>query len=141
MTIDLMRSADTIGMFCRLNMKVKRDLPIRASEMGVLIYTSKQVGEVTPLMISKFFKISKPSVTSMINTLLRLNYLEKTISMLDKRSYTLRITQKGRNLVNSTIDDYFKSIDALIEKMGINEFNNFIELLNKANGILEGIEE
>jgi len=141
MTIDLMRSADVIGMFCRLNMKVKRDLPIRASEMGVLIYTSKQVDEVTPLMISQFFKISKPSVTSMINTLLRLAYLEKTISMLDKRSYTLSITKKGINLVNSTVDDYYKSIDAMIEKMGINEFNNFIELLNKANEILEGIEE
>lgn len=141
MTIDLMRSADVIGMFCRLNMKVKRDIPIRASEMGVLIYTSKQVDVVTPLMISQFFKISKPSVTSMIKPLLRLAYLEKTISMLDKRSYTLSITKKGINLVNSTIDDYYKSIDTLIEKMGINEFSNFIELLNKANEILEGIEE
>lgn len=141
MTIDLMRSADTIGMFCRLNMKVKRDLPIRASEMGVLIYTSKQVDEVTPLMISQFFKIAKPSVTSMIKPLLRLAYLEKTISMLDKRSYSLKITQKGKNLVNSTIDDYYKSIDMMIEKMGLNEFSTLIELLNKANEILEEIEE
>lgn len=141
MTIDLMRSADTIGMFCRLNMKVKRDLPIRASEMGVLIFTSKQDDEVTPLMISQFFKIAKPSVTSMIKPLLRLSYLEKTISMLDKRSYSLRITQKGKNLVNSTIDDYYKSIDMMIEKMGLNEFNTLIELLNKANEILEEIEE
>lgn len=141
MTIDLMRSADTIGMFCRLNMKVKRDLPIRASEMGVLIFTSKQDDEVTPLMISQFFKIAKPSVTSMIKPLLRLSYLEKTISMLDKRSYSLRITQKGKNLVNSTINDYYKSIDMMIEKMGLNEFNTLIELLNKANEILEEIEE
>lgn len=141
MTIDLMRSADVIGMFCRLNMKVKRDIPIRASEMGVLIFTSKQDVEVTPLMISQFFKISKPSVTSMIKPLLRLNYLQKTLSMIDKRSYTLSITLKGRNLVDLTINDYYKSIEIMIDKMGINEFNNFIEFLNKANGILEGIEE
>lgn len=141
MTIDLMRSADAIGLFCRLNMKVKRDLPIRASEMGVLIYTSKQDVEVTPLMISQFFKIAKPSVTTMIKPLLRLNYLQKTLSMIDKRSYTLTLTNKGRNLVDATSNDYFKSIEVMIDKMGITEFSTLIELLDKANLILEGIEE
>lgn len=141
MTIDLMLSADVIGMFCRLNIKVKRDLPIRASEMGVLIYTSKQDSEVTPLLISQFFKIAKPSVTSIIKPLLKLNYLQKTMSMLDKRSYTLSITQKGRNVVDSTINDYYKSIEAMLDKMGIKEFETFIELLNKANEILKAIKE
>lgn len=141
MTIDLMRSADAIGLFCRLNMKVKRDLPIRASEMGVLIYTSKQDVEVTPLMISQFFKIAKPSVTTMIKPLLRLNYLQKTLSMIDKRSYTLTLTNKGRNLVDATSNDYYKSIEVMIDKMGITEFSTLIELLDKANLILEGIEE
>ena len=32
---------DSIGMFCRLHMKMKNELPIRSSEMGVLIFISK----------------------------------------------------------------------------------------------------
>jgi len=140
MTIEVMHSADVIGMFCRLNMKLKRDLPIRASEMGVLIYTSKQEIEVTPLMISQFFKISKPSVTSMINTLLRISYLEKISSLVDKRSYSLRITNKGRNLVESTFNEYHKSIELMINGMGESDYMELIRLLSKANQILEGIE-
>lgn len=140
MTLEIMQSADVIGMFCRLNMKLKRDLPIRASEMGVLIYTSKQETEVTPLMISQFFKISKPSVTSMINTLLRISYLEKLSSLVDKRSYSLKITNKGRNLVESTFNEYHKSIELMINGMGESDYMELIRLLSKANQILEGIE-
>jgi DNA-binding MarR family transcriptional regulator len=141
MTTDLMRFADTIGMFCRLNMKVKRDLPIRASEMGVLIFISKQENNVTPLKISQFFKISKPSVTSMINTLLRQSYLEKLVSIEDHRSYTLQITQKGLKLVSLTEVEYYKSIEIMMDKMGDLDFNHFIDLLIKANEILEGVQE
>lgn len=141
MTMDLVRSADVIGLFCRLNMKLKRDLPIRASEMGVLIYISKLNADVTPLMISRFFKITKPSVTSMLNTLLRISYLEKIPSEFDKRSYLLRITKKGENLVESTFNEYHKSIEVMIDKMGLDTFNRFIETLKNVNEILEGIEE
>lgn len=141
MTMDLVRSADVIGLFCRLNMKLKRDLPIRASEMSVLIYISKLNADVTPLMISRFFKITKPSVTSMLNTLLRISYLEKIPSEFDKRSYLLRITKKGENLVESTFNEYHKSIEVMIDKMGLDTFNRFIETLKNVNEILEGIEE
>jgi len=140
MNDDMIQSADVIGLFCRLNMKLKRDLPIRASEMGVLIYVSKQDIEVTPLMISQFFKISKPSVTSMINTLLRISYLEKISSLVDKRSYSLRITNKGRNLVESTFNEYHKSIELMMNEMGESDYMELIRLLSKANQILEGIE-
>lgn len=140
MTVDLNQSTDVIGLFCRLNMKLKRDLPIRASEMGVLIYISKQDMEVTPLMISQFFQISRPSVTSMINTLLRIKYCEKIPSVLDKRSYSLRITKKGSNLVDTTFFEYYKTIEQLKDKMGESKFINFIEMLNHANKILASIE-
>jgi len=45
--VDLINSADVIGMFCRLHLNSKRDLPIRSSEMGVLIYARKQSCVVT----------------------------------------------------------------------------------------------
>lgn len=140
MTVDLNQSTDVIGLFCRLNMKLKRDLPIRASEMGVLIYISKQDMEVTPLMISQFFQISRPSVTSMVNTLLRITYCEKIPSVLDKRSYSLRITKKGSNLVDTTFFEYYKTIEQLKDKMSESKFINFIEMLNHANKILASIE-
>lgn len=139
MDSDLVSSADTVGMFCRLHMNTKRDIPIRPSEMGVLIFTHKQSEPVTPLTISHFLKIAKPSVTSMVNALIRQDYLIKEPSLVDGRSYTLTTTEKGKYLVESTFDEYFKSIEFLKEKMGEDAFNQFIKLIQIANGILGGV--
>ncbi|MDF2614942.1 MAG: transcriptional regulator, MarR family [Clostridia bacterium] len=133
---DIIISADAVALFCRMQMNVKRDLPIRPSEMGVLIFTQKQMGPVTPLMISHFFRIAKPSVTSMVNALIKKEYLVKTPSAIDGRSYTVSATDKGAELVESTYNEYFKTMELLREKMGVNEFNLFIQLIQTANNIL-----
>jgi hypothetical protein len=39
---EIIISADVVAMFCRLHMNLRRDIPIRPSEMGVLIFTQKQ---------------------------------------------------------------------------------------------------
>lgn len=132
----IIRAAEEIGMFCRLQMNAKRGLPIRSSEMGVLIYVQKQNEGVTPLMIRNFFQIAKPSVTAMVNELVRKEYLIKIPSSIDGRSYVVSITDKGIELVTSTHEEYFKSIALLEEKMGTKEFRTFIDLMEKANTIL-----
>jgi DNA-binding MarR family transcriptional regulator len=133
---DINSSADAVGLFCRLQMNIKRDLPIRSSEMGVLIFTQKQGEPVTPLMISNFFRIAKPSVTSMVNALIKKDYLMKTPSSTDGRSYTVSATDKGTELVESTYNQYFRTMEILKKKMGSKEFNLFIDLIHKANNIL-----
>ncbi|PKM56901.1 MAG: MarR family transcriptional regulator [Firmicutes bacterium HGW-Firmicutes-3] len=129
-------AAEEIAMFCRLQMYVKKGLPIRSSEMGVLIYLHKQNEAVTPLMISNFFQIAKPSVTAMINELIKKDYLIKVPSSTDGRSYTVSSTVKGQELVASTHDEYFKAIAMLEDKMGNIDFELFIQLIQKANTIL-----
>ncbi|MCC5909391.1 MAG: winged helix-turn-helix transcriptional regulator [Clostridiaceae bacterium] len=133
---NIVTAADTVAMFCRLQMHARRDIPIRSSEMGVLIYIQKQEEEVTPLMISNFFQIAKPSVTTMINALIKKHYLVKIPSATDGRSYTVSITEKGQKLVVSAHEEYFKAIGLLEEKMGNKDFEVFIQLIQKANKIL-----
>jgi DNA-binding MarR family transcriptional regulator len=117
-------------------MNIKRDIPIRASEMGALIFTQRYNAPITPLMLSSFFKISKPSVTAMVNSLIKRDYLIKTPSSTDGRSYTVSITDKGTELVELTYNEYFRTIELLKKKMGCKEFDLFIELIQKANMIL-----
>jgi len=121
-------------------MNLKHDLPIRSSEMGVLIFVKKQNSEVRPLHISQFFKITKPSVTTIINSLVKAGYLFKEPSKLDKRSYILKITSKGNKLLESTFKEYYKSIKLLSNNMGEKEFNEFIRLMQIANNLLEELE-
>jgi DNA-binding MarR family transcriptional regulator len=131
-----MIAADEMAMFCRLQLYSKKNLPIRSSEMGVLIYVHKNQGGVTPLRISSFFQIAKPSVTAMINELIKNEYLVKEASKTDRRSYTVSLTEKGLRLVSSEQDAYFKSIALLEERMGPEDFETFVGLLKKANRVL-----
>ncbi|KUP23545.1 MarR family transcriptional regulator [Paenibacillus sp. DMB5] len=130
------RSAEIIGLFCRQQMNVKKDIPVRSSEMGVLIFVEKQEEPVTPLMISSFFRISKPSVTVMINSLIRQQYLHKAASATDGRSYTVSLTAEGRKLVESTAAEYYRSMELLEEQMGSAEFAKFIGLMQQATEII-----
>ena len=132
-------AAEQIAMFCRLQMYVKKELPIRSSEMGVLIYIHKQDGDVTPLMISNFFQIAKPSVTAMISELIKKGYLIKVPSITDRRSYTVSITSEGQELVQSTRYEYYKTIEVLKEKMGQENFEAFLKLIQNANEILKEV--
>ena len=138
---DILRSAEIMSIFCRLKMKIKAELPIRSSEMGVLIYIQKQSEPVTPLMISQYFRISKPSVTTMINALLIHGYISKTETLHDKRSYLLKITDSGNDLVETTINEHYKAIEMVKNEMGNERFTQFIDLMVSANQIIERIEQ
>jgi DNA-binding MarR family transcriptional regulator len=131
MNEDIIMSVETVSRFCRLQMNIKRDIPIRPSEMGALIFIKKCEDPVTPLMISNFFSISKPSVTDMINSLIKKDYLIKTPSDKDKRSYTVFPTQKGHELVETTFKEYVKTMELLEQSMGTQEFKLFVQLLEK----------
>jgi len=131
------QSMDALGRFCRLKLAVKQDLPLRSSEMGVLIYLSKQTGDVTPLMVSEFLRVKKPSVTPLIQTLIKKGYVTKQQSKIDKRSYTLQVTERGFRLLEEVEADYLLSVSVLKEKLGDDQFNEWIRLTEKANTILE----
>ena len=77
---ELIKGGEVIALFCRININTKRELPIRSSEMGLLIFIVKEEGEHTPLEISEFFKVTKPMVTAMVNSLVKKEYITKVKS-------------------------------------------------------------
>ena len=72
----------------------------------------------------------------MVNALIKQDYLVEKPSVTDGRSYTVRTTDKGKELVENTFNDYFKTMELLKKKMSSKEFSLFTELIQKANSIL-----
>lgn len=131
-TSGLMESAETIGRFFRLWHNTKKTLPIRSSEMGMLIFIQRSAVPVTPFQISQFFDISKPSVTTMTQALLKGGYIERTTKNHDRRSYTLELTTKGLELACATERDYLDSVHQLQDRLGAKDFEVLINLLERA---------
>ena len=132
----MIRSSEQISLFCRLNIHAKRELPIRSSEMGMLIYLVKTEEEKTPNAVARFFKVSKSMATNMTTSLLNNGYIRKKQSETDKRSFCLLPTSKAIRLVEETYEEYFKMMSVLEAKMGEEDFDRLVSLLETANEIL-----
>ena len=117
-------------------MNIKRDLPVRASEMGLVIYLVKTNGPKPSIQIADFFKVTKANVAAMVHSLVESGYIEKEASKHDKRSFNLIPTQKAITLVDETYHEYFKTMELLMNEMGLDDYMQLISLLKKANKIL-----
>lgn len=133
---NMIRASEQVSLFCRVNSNTKRELPIRSSEMGLLIYLVKTEEEKTPHAVAQFFRVTKAMATNMVTSLSAKGYLEKKQSETDKRSFLLLPTRKAIQLVEETCDEYCKMMSVLEVKMGEQKFNELITLLETANEIL-----
>lgn len=123
--------------FSRNYMELKKDLPIRPSEMGVLNIIVQREGQFTPLMIAELLEVSKPMVTAHITSLEKKGYIFKEYSKEDKRSFFVLPTDKARDLVaktTETMNGYLYQIEA---ELGEAAFNQLTDILNRTNKILK----
>ena len=130
-------AAMNVALFCRLNLNKKCCIPIRHSEMGVLIYANLAKEPVTPVTISNQFGITKPSATAILKILKEHEYIEHCPSQVDGRSYTITVTEKGKKLIETACNEYTKSIELIRTKMGTKDFEQLLHLICKANAILK----
>lgn len=73
--------------FSRNYIDLKKNLPIRPSEMGVLNIVVQREGLFTPLMIAELLEVSKPMITTHIAILEKKGYVTRQLSQEDKRSF------------------------------------------------------
>ncbi len=127
--------------FSRDYIGLKKDLPIRPSEMGVLNLVSHREGDFTPLMLAEMIGVSKPMITAHIQVLLRKGYIYKEGSGVDKRSFFVRPTEKGRALADkfeARQTEYLKTIEA---SLGKEKFDELVSLLCETQEILKNMNE
>ena len=127
----------TLSMFSKYYMELKRGLPIRPSEMGVLNIITETPGPHTPVLLAELLGVSKPMITAHLANLTKRGYIEKEQSLEDKRVFYILPTEQALALVESAKTDLNQHIERLIQEMGQDEFDNLVRLAEKANKILE----
>lgn len=123
--------------FSRTYMNLKKDLPIRPSEMGVLNIITKREGLFTPIMIAELLEVTKPMVASHISVLEKKGYITKQYSKTDKRSFYIIPTNKAIKLVKDVENELNKKLIKLENELGQDNFNNLIFILENARISLE----
>ena len=123
--------------FSRDYMQLKKDLPIRPSEMGVLNIITRREGQFTPLMIAELLGVSKPMIAAHISVLEEKGYIYKAPSPNDKRSFYVTPTDQAKALVEAAEAKSHKQLRAMENKLGKDNFDLLLSLLQPAQDILE----
>ena len=125
------------SIFSRDYMELKKDLPIRPSEMGVLNIITKRKEKFTPVMVADLLGVSKPMIANHISVLEKNDYVYKEFSLDDKRSFYILPTDKAKKLVEDEekkLNSYLKKIE---KHLGKDNFDLLVSLVNEANQVLE----
>lgn len=123
--------------FSRDYIALKKDLPIRPSEMGVLNIITKREGLHTPLMIAELLGVSKPMIAAHISVLEKNGYIKKEHSANDKRSFYVIPTEKAAALVEETEKKLGECLRDIENKLGKERFDLLIELIEETQDVLE----
>lgn len=129
-----------LSRFSRNYMVLKKNLPIRPSEMAVLNILSVFPERHTPVMLAERLGVSKPMITALLTALWKKGYIAKEPCREDKRAYFVQLTPKAENLVASARAEADGHIDDLISALGQENFDTLVELMQRANLVLEATE-
>ena len=130
-----------LSIFGKSYADLKKDLPIRPSEMGVLNIIAETPGPHTPMMLAGALKVSKPMITAHLTSLLNKGYITKQPSPEDKRAYYILPTEKALGLVKDAKEDLYWYLEQLANGLGEERFELFVELAGEATNILEAARE
>jgi len=128
------------SIFSKNYMELKKDLPIRPSEMGFLNIITKKDGLFTPLMIAELLEVSKPMITNHITVLENKGYIVREYSKEDKRSFYVIPTEKAKELVKVNEKKMSKYLQQIENSLGKENFDKLLQMLTDTNRILKNIK-
>lgn len=105
--------------------------------LHTLYYIKYSEKEVTPKMLSLYFKVSKPRITNLITPLLEKKYVITKPSSMDGRSYCLMITEAGETFLHNAMEELFQLHHSLLSTLGSEDYQQLVSLIKKANQIFE----
>jgi DNA-binding MarR family transcriptional regulator len=86
---------------------------------------------ITPTMMSQVRNVKKNTISSILRGMEEQGLIERNIDRSDKRIFRIRLTEKGRLLVEETSPQRVKLLNHLVSSLQIREREHLIVLLRK----------
>lgn len=131
------RANAVFSKFSRNYMELKKGLPIRPSEMGVLNILTETPPPHTSVLLAEMLGVSKPMITAHLSALLEKGYIIKEQSSVDKRAFYILPTEKALDLVERVKKETAQQLGQMAAALGEERFDILIELLREADCVLE----
>lgn len=97
----------------------------------LLLLLSCSSSPLTASFMAERLNITKGRITALISSLLDKEDIEITLDMKDRRKTLIRLTVKGRNRIETKIDEVNEKLEYLIRDLSIEEVNVLLNILEK----------
>lgn len=131
---------------CRTGKQIISEMPelphgITPRHVRVVDMIHKQLeahDEVRISDIADSMKVTRPSVTKLINQLEELGYLNKIQKETDHRVFTLSFTQAGEKLYDRYVRQYFRWVADKLKGLNTEDIETTIRVIEYAENALSG---
>ena len=107
--------------------------PVRELSQGencVLIYLDSRTEDVTAVEIADRVSLTRPRITQIVSDLESRGLVSRTKDIEDRRKVNIRITDKGRELVQKQRDAAVENFASFLDKLD-DDADAFIRILHK----------
>lgn len=98
--------------------------------LGLLIQEQKENGRIRMTDISQRMMVSKPAATQMVERLVEKGYVERVRDENDRRVVYIQPSPAGEKAFNVELDIKLSAIDRAIKRMGEENANQLMDLLD-----------
>ncbi len=128
---EAVRKFNSLGHEC--NLEISDKLGMSELQLNQLHYL-KVIDRTIDITFGKFAEIlnvTKPSVTEIVNKLVKLACVEKKRCPSDKRIFYIKLTDKGRNIARLQYLSEQRVVDIIFKVFDDEEIDTFIKLIQK----------
>ncbi|MCG8616488.1 MAG: MarR family winged helix-turn-helix transcriptional regulator [Desulfobacterales bacterium] len=128
---EAVRKFNSLGHEC--NLELSDRLGMSELQLNQLHYL-KEIDRTVDMTFGKFaeiLKVTKPSVTEIVNKLIKLEVVEKKQCSRDKRKYYIKLTEKGRNIARLPFLAEQRVVDIMVTVLDEEEIDTFIKIIKK----------
>lgn len=104
--------------------------------LGVLLYLSRAEGAVTAGMISKVMRITTGRVSVLIKKMVEKGLVTRTKSAQDARVTEIRLTDKGRGVIDDIQRQRNDQLKQLIDTVGMERLEEYVHIQKEVFTIL-----
>lgn len=106
----------------------------------VMVYLREHDKDVYASTIAKDLGISRARMGVLLQKLVGKGLVEKVVSRTDGRIEVLRLTPQGKKEIHDVREKMIDNVERVIEEIGLEELNQFIETSAKIKMILDDME-
>ena len=120
-----------------------KDFGISPIQIQLLIFIANHKSELCKVThLAKEFNVTKPTVSDAVRVLINKKYLDKDQSDVDSRSYSLLVTEEGKDLISrisSYTEPLYKALNASDNRQLEGLYSSITTLINSlnANGVIQ----